>query len=61
MVSFPIAIAIEGEVAIADFESVTCKVTDADPVPPTGTPEITPVLVFRVRPGGSAPAETLHV
>ena len=54
-VSFPIVTSTKGDVATADFESVTCKVTDTDPVLPTGRPEITPVLEDKVRPGGSAP------
>ena len=60
-VSLPIVMLIEEELAVADFESVTCKVTDADPVPPTGTPEITPVLVFRRQAGRQRAGETLHV
>jgi hypothetical protein len=46
--------------AVMPAASVTWKVTEPLP-PPVGVPEITPVLAFKLNPGGSVPAVMLYV
>jgi hypothetical protein len=51
---------IAGLVAESPAASVTLKANEPPP-PPVGVPLITPVLLFKLNPGGSVVGLTLHV